>query len=575
MERQVDLLIRNVKVFNTYLKKFILANVYTLNGKIFYIDEDLSSEIKAKKIINGSGKYMIPGFIDIHMHIESSMVAPGPFSDHLATCGVTTIVSEPHEIANVMGKVGIKEMIKAGKDSVIDIFYGIPSSVPSTSEDLETTGGKIDYEDMKELMELDRVICVGEVMNYKEVIREDNDLEITKFLNYLNENHPSYVIEGHCPSLVGLDLAKFLYLGIDADHTEHSLEEIEERFKNGMFVEIQHKMLRKPILEYIIKNSLFEHCSFVTDDVMADELYKKGHLDYVVRSAIDLGFPIEEAIYCSTYTPARRMNLRDRGAIAPGKLADFILLDDLKTIGINQVYKNGELIFHKEKSTQLRESNYKFPRSFYESIKLDKVTREDLKVLVDKSLDQVRVRTIKISDGTTQVRPGEAVFKVKDGEVLWQEEGGYQLGLVLERYGKNKNKGFGFFTGDGIKTGAVATTWFHDHHNLFAMGSDIESLLIVINTLIEQGGGFAVAREGKIIENLELPVAGIMSDRPVEYVAEKVENIRRALKNQGYNHYNPIMSVGTLGLPVSPYLKLTDKGLVDVPNSQILDLIIE
>lgn len=570
---KVDLLIKNAMVFNSYYKKFEKANVAILDGKFFYIDETLEISHKCDKIIDGTGKYMIPGFVDIHMHIESSMVSPGPFCNHLASCGVTTIVSEPHEIANVEGIAGIEEMIRAGNESVIDVYYGIPSSVPSTNEELETTGGKIDFDDMKYLMGIDGIVCVGEVMNYRQVIKENN-LEISKFLQYLNQNFPSYIIEGHCPSLVGLDLAKFLYLGIDADHTEHTLEEIVDRFKNGMFVELQHKTLKEEIFEHIIENNLFEHCCFVTDDVMADELFNKGHLDNVVREAISKGFPIEEAIYCSTFTPSRRMNLRDRGVIAPGKLADFILLNELDTLEINQVYKKGSIIYDKEIENYDVKSTHTFPQSFYNSVKLNKLTADDLKVLVDNKSSQVKVRVMDIKDGTTRITEKEAILEVKDGELQW-ENTDYILGVVLERYGKNFNKSFAILSGDGIKEGAVGTTWCHDHHNLLAIGKDVESLLMVINTIIEQQGGFVVGNAGKVVENLPLPISGIMSDKSVEYVGKKVENIRRALLDQGYNHFNPIMSVGTLGLAVSPHLKLTDKGLVDVANGKIVDLVIE
>ena len=250
---------------------------------------------------------MIPGMVDIHMHIESSMTTPGSFGNCAAKNGVTTVVSEPHEMANVKGVRGILEMISAAKDAPIDIFYGIPSSVPSTSEELETTGGVIDFEAMKHLLGEKDVVCVGEIMNYREIIRE-NHLEISKFLDYLRQEHPGYVIEGHCPSLVDLDLAKFLYLGINGDHTEHTREEVKQRIENGMFFEIQDKMLKPEVLSYICENHLFEYCSFVTDDTMADVLYEQGHLNTVVQKAIEMGFPKEQAIYCATYTPCQRMH---------------------------------------------------------------------------------------------------------------------------------------------------------------------------------------------------------------------------------------------------------------------------
>ena len=246
----ISLLIKNANVFNSYLKKFIPADVSVLEGKFYYIDRKQNMPFQADKILDAEGMYMVPGLADIHMHIESSMMTPEPFGNCLAGYGVTTIVSEPHEMANVRGVRGILEMISAAQNAPIDIFYGIPSSVPSTNKALETTGGVIDCSAMKHLLAEKDVVCVGEIMNYREIIR-DNTLEITKFLDYLREEYPDYVIEGHCPSLLDLELAKFLYLGINGDHTEHTLEEVKQRIENGMFFEIQHKMLKPEVLAYI------------------------------------------------------------------------------------------------------------------------------------------------------------------------------------------------------------------------------------------------------------------------------------------------------------------------------------
>ena len=254
---KVSLIIRNVNVFNSYLKKFIPADVSILDGRFYYIDRKKDSELSADEEFDADGMYMIPGFVNIHMHIESSMLTPAPYGRCLAQCGVTTVVSEPHEMANVRGIRGILEMISAAEDTPVDIYYGIPSSVPSTNSRLETAGAAIDCEAMKHLLEEKDVVCVGEIMNYRQIIRE-NDLEITKFLDYLRTERPGYVIEGHCPSLVDLDLAKFLYLGIDGDHTEHSLEEVRQRIENGMFFEIQVKMLKRDVLDYICENNLYE-----------------------------------------------------------------------------------------------------------------------------------------------------------------------------------------------------------------------------------------------------------------------------------------------------------------------------
>lgn len=571
MNKKVDLLIKNALVFNSFFKKFIGADVYILADKFYYIDIKKSRELESKQTIDADGSYMIPGFIDIHMHIESSMLTPEPFSNHLAKYGVTTIVSEPHEIANVFGYKGIEAMIEAGKSSLIDIYYGIPSSVPSTNENLETTGASINFQDMKKLYELKDVVCVGEVMNYREII-EDNNLEISKFINFLNKEDPSYPIEGHCPSLVDLDLAKFLYLGINGDHTEHTLEEIRQRFMNGMFVEIQEKMIRPEIIDFINKNRLYEHMAFVTDDVMVDDLYENGQLNKVIKKAIDYDFPLEEAIYCASYTPSQRMNLRDRGVIAPGKLADFSLMKDLKNLETNQVFKAGKMIYSQENGLLESSNKYKFPNSFKNSIKLEALNLDKFKLKVNPSVKEVSLRVMNIKNGSTHIKESEVRLKVIDGYIDW-ESSGYLLALVIERHGKNGSIGYGLVAGDTIKEGAFATSWLHDHHNLLVVGSDAPSMLKVANTVVENQGGLAVAKDEEILANLKLPIAGIMSEEPIEKVARDLAKVRASLVDLGYQHYNPIMSIGTYGLAVSPYLKLTDKGLVDVVQGKILSLI--
>ncbi len=568
----VSLLIKNAKVFNTYLKKFISADVSVKDGRFYYIDRKRDTDFQAEAVLDAGGMYMIPGLVDIHMHIESSMMTPEPFGNCVAAYGVTTIVSEPHEMANVKGTRGVLEMISAAKNAPIDIFYGIPSSVPSTSERLETTGGIIDCNAMKHLLNEEDVVCVGEIMNYRQIIRE-NDLEITKFLDYLRQERPGYVIEGHCPSLLDLDLARFLYLGIDGDHTEHTLEEVKQRIENGMFFEIQDKMLLPEVLDYIRENQLYEYCGFVTDDTMADVLYEKGQLNYVVQKAVESGFPVEMAVYCATYTPARRMHLYDRGVIAPGKLADFVLLADPAVLAPVYVYKNGVQIFCEKNRSEVS-SSYRFPEDFYQSVCLPPVTIEDFRVRVDTDKDEVTVRAIEVHPDRTQTTEKLVTMPVREHLLDWKDSG-CLLAMVLERHGKNGNIGYGFITGACLNKGTAATTYFHDHHNLFVAGDNPEDMLLAVRRIQELQGGFLTVRDGKILAELALPVCGILSERGVKDTALKLKGIRESLAGLGYRHSSPIMSLGTLGLPVSPALKLTDRGLVDVKQSAVVPLIVE
>ena len=570
---KVDLLVKNVKVFNSYLKKFKDGNVAILNNKFLYIDNNKNIEFEASSTIDGKNQYMIPGFIDIHMHIESSMITPAPFCHHLSKNGVTTIVAEPHEIANVFGKKGIEAMIAAENSINTSIFYGIPSSVPSTSPDLETTGAILDFEEMKNLTSNPKVICIGEIMNYRKVI-VDNSLDICKFIEYVKKNKPQYAIEGHCPKLLDLDLAKFLYLGINGDHTEHTFEEFVQRFENGMFMELQAKSISPELINYIKENNLYEHFAFVTDDTMPDTFLHKGHLNVVIKKAIQAGINIENAIYCATFTPARRMNLHDRGVIAPGKKADFLLIDNLKNLHITQTFIDGKEVYNINSEAKYIPTDYKFPEEFYQSVRVEKINEDIFQIPVNNKENEVNCRIIKVIDGSTRTTEIIEKLNVKNGYLDW-ENSPYMLIAVFERHGKNGNIGFGLVTGDCIKNGAIATTYAHDHHNLMVIGKNIKDMTKTINRIIELQGGICCVENEEILAEVPLPVAGILSEKTVQELGKEVEILREKMSQLGYKHYNPIMSLCTLSLPVSPALKITDKGLIDVNQGKIVNLIID
>ena len=570
---KVDLLVKNVKVFNSYLKKFKDGNVAILNNKFLYIDNNKNIEFEASSTIDGKNLYMIPGFIDIHMHIESSMMTPAPFCHHLSKNGVTTIVAEPHEIANVFGKKGIEAMIAAENSINTSIFYGIPSSVPSTSPDLETTGAILDFEEMKNLTSNPKVICIGEIMNYRKVI-VDNSLDICKFIEYVKKNKPQYAIEGHCPKLLDLDLAKFLYLGINGDHTEHTFEEFVQRFENGMFMELQAKSISSELINYIKENNLYEHFAFVTDDTMPDTFLHKGHLNVVIKKAIQAGINIENAIYCATFTPARRMNLHDRGVIATGKKADFLLIDNLKNLHITQTFIDGKEVYNINSEAKYIPTDYKFPEEFYQSVRVEKINEDIFQIPVNNKENEVNCRIIKVIDGSTRTTEIIEKLNVKNGYLDW-ENSPYMLIAVFERHGKNGNIGFGLVTGDCIKNGAIATTYAHDHHNLMVIGKNIKDMTKTINRIIELQGGICCVENEEILAEVPLPVAGILSEKTVQELGKEVEILREKMSQLGYKHYNPIMSLCTLSLPVSPALKITDKGLIDVNQGKIVNLIID
>lgn len=571
---EVNLIIENVNVYNSYFKKFIKSNVAVHEDKFIHVGLDFENRITSNNIVDGQGKYMIPGLIDIHMHIESSMTIPSEFAKSVIKHGVTTVVADPHEIANALGMDGIKAFLE--KEEKVDIFYGIPSSVPSTSRNLETSEGFISDEEVSELLCYPKVLCLGEVMNFKDLIEDDNS-NINKIIRTVREKDSKYPLEGHCPKIKGVDLSLYIYRGVDGDHTQQTVESIAEKAAKGMFLEIQRKSMTKENMDYLMENNLYEHFSLVTDDVMADKL-TEGHLNELLKKAVEMGMSIENAIYVTTYTPARRMGLIDRGAIAPGKIADFILVDNLDGFNIDSVYKDGDLVYKSNLGieTQYFNEKNKFPNKFYNTIKLHPLCKEDFVIEVPQekvSNFKVKCRTINVQKNSNFTEQGYVDLEVKDGKLMWENEE-CALVAVFERYGKNKGKAFGIVKGEIIKEGAVATTWAHDHHNLMVMGTNLEDMIHVANEVITMGGGYAVANNKEILGALPLPIGGIISDEPIESVGSKLSEIRNALKKLGYTHMNEIMSFSTLSLPVSPALKISDKGLIDVKKQQILSLFI-
>lgn len=565
---EADLMIINAKVFNTFIQDFEEKIVYILDGKFLHMAEEPSTEIVSDDILDANGMYMIPGLIDIHMHIESSMTVPKIFSEMALSHGVTTVVTDPHEIANVFGLEGIEAFMS--QDTCLDIFYGIPSSVPSTSEKLETTGGIIGVKEVERLLENPKTVCLGEVMRFKDLVSEESSL-IKDIIYTSREKRPLMPIEGHCPKVSGLDLSKFIYRGVDADHTQQTAESIFEKISKGMFLEIQNKSIDLDNIDTLVKNNFYEYFALVTDDVMADHLME-GHLNRIVEKAVSFGMPIEKAIYTSTYTPARRMGFKDRGAISPGKIADFILIRDIEKIEIEKVYKNGKHV-EKKKNQYSNDFDRSFPEHFYDSIKCKKLKEEDLIIYTDLK-DEVGVNTIKIHKSGTFTEKGKKKVNVSEGMLQW-EAAGLALIIVMERYGKNGNVAFGFVENTIVEKGAIATTWTHDHHNVMVMGTTKEDIIIAQHRLLENKGGYVVVRKGEIIGETVLEVGGIVSEAPIDKLGESLRSVRNGMRELGYENTNEIMSFSTLSLPVSPEIKITDVGLIDVKTQKTIPLIEE
>jgi adenine deaminase len=563
---QVDTLVLNGIVFNSYFKQFRKENIAIKDGKFFYIGKKGREFFQAKETVDADGKYIIPGLIDIHLHIESTMVTPATFSYGLIKNGVTTIVPEPHEMANVFGIAGVKEMIKASKNEVVDMFYGIPSSVPATA--METTGGAIEIEDIEELLQTESIKCLGEIMNYYDVLTKP-DCKTNQILDFVRNNYPELIIEGHVPKLLDDELQGIAFAGVGSDHTHQTVEGMMERIAIGMFLEIQEKSMTKEVIDYLSANPVKEHFCFVTDDVMADSFQRRGHLNVLLKKAIAMGMSMEDAIYACTYTPAQRMRMYDRGVIAPGKIADFVMVSNVADFSIDAVYKNGQKVFERDLPYVQRAVSKQFPAPFYESVKLAPLKAEDFEVPIETEKKSVTVRTIHVQNGSTFTEERQDTLAVEAGKLQWMNSA-YCLVKTFERYGKNNNQAHGLIGGDILKKGAVATTYSHDNHNLLVVGKNKADMQLAANEVIKTQGGICCVYNGKILSMVPLPVGGILSEEPLEVIASQVEELTDTLKSLGYEHYNVIMSLSTLSLPVSPALKITDHGLIAVNEGKVV-----
>lgn len=568
---KIDMLITDAYVYNSYFKTFDKGNVVIKDGKFLYIGERGLETFQPDEVIDGKGKYMIPGLIDIHLHIESTMVTPSTFSYGLIKNGVTTIVAEPHEMANVFGITGVKEMIKASEGCVVDMFYAIPSSVPATS--METTGGSIEISDIDELMKTEDIKCLGEIMNFHDVI-SDPDCKTNQILSHIRTQYPDLIIEGHVPKLLDLDLQRIAFAGVNSDHTHQTVEGMEARISAGMFLEIQEKSMTTEVIEYLKEKQVDEHFCFVTDDVMADSFQRRGHLNVLLKKAIEMGMTPEKAIYACTYTPAQRMRMYDRGAIAPGKIADFLLVSNLKNFDLDMVYKKGVCEFDSSKPYIQSVQPKQFPAAFYQSVELEELTEDDFTMHVPLADDRYTCRIMNVQDGSTFTEERHDQVDVRDGKLCW-EESPYGLIATFERYGKNRNHAHGLISGDILQRGAVATTYSHDNHNLLVIGHNKQDMLLAANEVIGKQGGICCVENGQVLSMLQLPVGGILSEEPLDVISKQVEQLTTSLKSLGYKHYNVIMSLSTLSLPVSPALKITDHGLINVNEGKIVPLVVE
>lgn len=596
---RADYIVKNARVFQTFRQCFETRDVAVRNGKIYEVMPELAAADPSVPVYDAGGRYMIPGLIDIHMHIESSMTYPEEFSRIALRHGTTTVAADAHEIANVFGMEGLDAFLR--QETAMDIFYAIPSSVPATDLSLETSGGVIGLNEVETLLSDERILCLGEVMNFKSLVPEDDrDTLIRRMIRLCQEKRGRDIrLEGHCPKITGLDLNHFIYEGVDADHTQQTPESVLEKTELGMFLELQLKSLTPDVVKTVCENHLYENVALITDDTMPDRLLN-GQLNHILRTAVQAGMPAEKAIYCATWTPARRMHLDDRGMIAPGKIADFLLLSDLEGFRPEVVVKSGrvekdeagmfagnmdgtvacgntagdaERVAFKEQHGRAHAS-VRFPEHFFHSVDCRPAQLSDFVLRAEKPCEAVLANVMQISTFGTATKQVQRRIPVRDGVICWQEAG-LSLAVLYERHGKNGNVAYGLVEGAFTKPGAAATTWSHDSHNLMVLGTSPEDMLAAQHRVIELQGGYVTAAGGSVIAEAELSVGGILSAGPVESLAESLGRVRQAMRDLGYENNNEIMSMSTLALPVSPALKMTDYGLLDVRTQESVPLVVE
>ena len=553
-----DLVLKNGKIIHVFTGEIDHGDVALIDGYIAGI-----GTYEGEKTLDLKGKYLSPGFIEGHIHIESSMLTPAQFAAAVMPHGTTTVICDPHEIANVCGKTGINYMLS--NNSPLSIYAMAPSCVPAT--DMETSGATLTAGDIGEVLDHPRVIGLAEMMNFPGTVAAVPDV-IEKILLTRERGMP---IDGHAPGLSGKNLQAYIATGISSDHECTTLGEAEEKLRAGMAIFIREGSTARNLkaLLPIINSSAACHCLLVTDDRHADSLLEQGHLDYILRRAVQLGADAMTALQMVTINPARHFGLQHRGAIAPGYRADLVVLEDLKQFQVTRVYSRGQCVA-KDKQRVFSiaaESLDSLDPVIKSSVKIDP-ERIDLSIPAGSGL----LKVITCTDG--QIVTGQKITEatIRAGRIVSDIERDILKIAVIERHHGSNAVGLGFVQGLGLKNGAIGSTVAHDSHNLIVVGTSDMAMMHVITAITEMQGGLAVADNDRVCHTLSLPVAGLMSLSSVEKVSRDLHNLHTALVKIGSISDNPFMLLSFLALPVIPELKLTDKGLVDVNKFRIVPL---
>lgn len=546
---KADLVLKNAKYLNVFSNEFLCGDIAVANGLIAGV-----GKYDGKTEIDVSGKLVLPGFIDAHIHLESSMVTPAEFAKAVVAHGTTTVITDPHEITNVMGIDGVEYMIQASQNLPIDVHFMMPSCVPAT--EIDESGAELDCKDIDLYLDNKKVLGLAEMMNYVGVINGDKNV-LSKIVT--SQAHHKK-IDGHAPELSGNDLNAYIAAGVYSDHECSTFENALEKLRKGQFIMIREGTAAHNLkaLMPLLTQQYYARCMFATDDKHPSDLLCGGHIDYIVKQALKNGADPIVALKTATHHAARYFLLNNKGAIAPGYLADIVVVDNLEDFNVETVFKRGKLVFDGEvKDFSAPTVDEKLAEKCFDTFHLNSVTPSSFKVdgklgLIGLVGGELLTRNLGTAD---KIDVENDILKI----------------ACIERHKGTNHIGVGYVKGYSLKSGAVATSVAHDSHNIITVGCNDDDIAVAVNAIKDSKGGIAVVENGKIKALLELPIAGLMSDEPLTTVNEKLENAKSSAYELGADKsIDPFMTLSFLSLPVIPSLRITTKGVFDAENWKML-----
>ena len=553
-ERPADLLLANVKVVNVFTGEIEPGNVAICGDRIAGVGD----YHQAREVLDLTGKYLAPGFINGHTHLESSMLDIAQYARAVVPRGTLAVVTDLHEIANVCGLAGIRYVLNSARRLPLELFLMAPSCVPATR--LETSGASLTPADIGQILKWRGCVGLGEVMNFPGVLNGDEDM-----LSKINLARGK-IIDGHAPGVSGRELTAYIAAGIYSDHESVSLGEAREKLRQGMWVMIRQGSSEKNLeaLLPLVTDRTYKRCLFVVDDRSCADLLTDGDIDGVVRRAIRLGLDPVRAIQLATINTAQYFRLDKFGAIAPGYRANLIVIDELSRLKIDMVFYKGRLV--------AREGKPLFPvypaigRGITDTVNIKPFGKEAFKLLPSGQSELI----IEVVPGQIITRKRRERVKISDGVIMPDIDRDILKLVVVERHKATGNIGRGLVIGFGLKRGALASSIAHDSHNIVAVGTSDEDILVAVKEIERLNGGLVVVAAGKVLASLALPVAGLLSIEPLEVVADKLDRLERVAKDLGVTLPASFSTLSFLALPVIPALRLTDRGMVAVNASKLI-----